>query len=135
MDSGCDTPELSDPRSTVLGMHGNAVRAMSLSSATLETLTKPVSLKEQDELSKCKHSDVKQYLLSDMVVSSDFWTGIAQLRTLGSADILTSDEHEKKLTNHVDAYAKQNTASSWIIPVSTASSPTKQMPKKNRQQG
>ena len=86
-----------------MGMHGNAVRAMALSSATLESLTKTVSLKEQDELTKCKHSDVKQYLLSDRVVSSDFWTGIAQLRSLGSADILTSDEHEEKLTNHVDA--------------------------------
>ena len=118
-----------------MGMHGNAVRAMALSSATLESLTKTVSLKEQDELTKCKHSDVKQYLLSDRVVSSDFWTGIAKLRTLGSADILAADEHEKKLTNHVDAFAKQNTASSRIFPVSTASSPTKQMPKKNPQQG
>ena len=103
--------------------------------ATLESLTKPVSLKERDELIKCKLIDVKMYPLSDRVVSSDFWTGIAQLRSLGSADILTSDEHEEKLTNHVDALAKQNTASSCIIPASTASLPTKQMPKKNRQQG
>ena len=103
--------------------------------ATLESLTKPVSLKERDELTKCKLIDVKMYPLSDRVVSSDFWTGIAQLRSLGSADILTSDEHEEKLTNHVDALAKQNTASSCIIPASTASLPTKQMPKKNRQQG
>ena len=32
---------------------------------------------------------------------SGFWTGIAQLRTLRSANILTSDEHTQKLTAHV----------------------------------
>ena len=64
-------------------------------SATLEGLTKLVSLKEQNEPSKGKLRDIKQYLLSDKVESSVFCTDIAHFRTLMPAAIHTSDEHAK----------------------------------------
>ena len=50
---------------------------MALSSATLETLTKLMSLKERNELTKGKLSDTKRYLFADKVVPYHFWTGIA----------------------------------------------------------
>ena len=50
---------------------------MAFSSATLETLTKLVSQKERNELTKGKLSDTKRYLLADKVVPYHFWTGIA----------------------------------------------------------
>ena len=51
--------------------------ATALSSATLETLTKLVSLKERNELTKGKQSDTKRYIFADKVVPYHFWTGIA----------------------------------------------------------
>ena len=50
---------------------------MALSSATLETLTKLLFLKERNELTKAKLSDIKRYLFADKVVPYHFWTGIA----------------------------------------------------------
>ena len=50
---------------------------MAFSSAMLETLTKLVSLKVPNELTKGKVSDVKRYLFADKVVQYHFWTGIA----------------------------------------------------------
>ena len=58
---------------------------MALSNATLETLTKLVSLKERIELIKGKLSDIKRYLFAGKVAPYHLWTGIAQLRTLRSA--------------------------------------------------
>ena len=55
----------------------NTILSMALSSATLETLTKLVSLKVPNELTKGKVSDVKRYLFDDKVVQYHFWTGIA----------------------------------------------------------
>ena len=55
----------------------NAMLSMALSSATLETLTKLLSLKERNELTKAKLSDIKRYLFADKVVPYHFWTGIA----------------------------------------------------------
>ena len=50
---------------------------MVLSSATLETLTKLLSQKERNELTKGKLSDIKRYLFAGKVVQYHLWTGIA----------------------------------------------------------
>ena len=74
--SECNTPDFSDGRSSVLCLFCNAILSMALSSATLETL-KLLSLKERNELTKAKLSDIKRYLFADKVVPYHFWTGIA----------------------------------------------------------
>ena len=66
----------------------NAMIALALSSARLGSSTKLVSLKERNELTQGKRSQIKRYLFADKVVLYHFWTGIASLRTLRSAETL-----------------------------------------------
>ena len=61
----------------MLCQDNNAILSMVLSSATLETLTKLLSQKERNELTKGKLSDIKRYLFAGKVVQYHLWTGIA----------------------------------------------------------